>query len=53
MDATVKRDRMIRDATLLNRCEEFTGSAAKVVTPMRAMTTDCIHVFGTTRDMAK
>jgi hypothetical protein len=28
-----------QDATALGRCEEFAGSASKVITPMRAMTT--------------
>ena len=41
------------DATALSRCEEFTGSAPKIVPPMRAVATDRIHVFGPTRDFAK
>ncbi len=29
-----------QNATALSRCEEFLGSAAKIVTPMRSMATD-------------
>jgi hypothetical protein len=42
-----------QDATALGRCEEFAGSAAKVITAMRSMATDRVHVFGPTRDVAK
>ena len=42
-----------QDATALGRCEEFTCSAAKVITPMRSMATDRVDVFGPARDMAK
>jgi hypothetical protein len=42
-----------QDATALGRCEEFTGSAPKIVTPMRSMATDRVDVFGPTRDVAK
>jgi hypothetical protein len=42
-----------QDATELGRCEEFADSAAKIVTPMRSMATDRVHVFGPARDVAK
>ena len=42
-----------QDATALGRCEEFAGSAPKIVTPMRSMATDRVDVFGPARDMAK
>jgi hypothetical protein len=42
-----------QDATALGRCEEFAGSAPKIVTPMRSMATDRVDVFGPTRDVAK
>jgi hypothetical protein len=42
-----------QDATALSRCEEFAGSASKVVTPMRSVATDRVDVFGPTRDVAK
>jgi hypothetical protein len=42
-----------QDATTLGRCEEFAGSAAKIVTPMCSMATDRVDVFGPTRDVAK
>ena len=42
-----------RDATALGRCEEFTGSASKVITPMRSMATDRVDVFGPARHVAK
>ena len=42
-----------QDATALGRCEELAGSAAKVITPMRSMATDRVHVFGPARDVAK
>jgi hypothetical protein len=42
-----------QDAAALGRCEEPAGSAAKVVTPMCAMATDRVHMFGPTRNVAK
>ena len=42
-----------QDATALGRCEEFAGSVAKIVTPMCAMATDRVDVFGPARDVAK
>ncbi len=42
-----------QDATALGRCEEFAGSAPKIVTPMRSMATDRVDVFGSTRDVVK
>jgi hypothetical protein len=42
-----------QEATALGRCEEFAGSAAKIVTPMCAMATDHVDVFGPARDVAK
>ena len=42
-----------QDAAALGCCEEFADSAAKIVTPMCAMATDRVHVFGPTRDVAK
>jgi hypothetical protein len=42
-----------QEATALGRCEEFAGSAPKIVTPMCSMATDRIHVFGPARDVAK
>ncbi len=42
-----------QDATALGRCEEFAGSAPKIVTPMRTMTTDRIDVLGPSRHVAK
>ena len=42
-----------RDATALGRCEELADSASKIVTPMRAMATDRVHVFGPPSDVAK
>jgi hypothetical protein len=41
-----------QDVTALSRIEEFTGPSAKVVTSMRSMAMDCVHVFGPTRDVA-
>ena len=42
-----------QDATALGRCEELAGSAPKIITPMRSMATDRVHVFGPARDVAK
>jgi hypothetical protein len=42
-----------QDATALCRCEELAGLAPNVASPMRSMGTGCIHVFGSTRYVAK
>ena len=42
-----------QDATALGRCEEFAGSAPKIVPPMRSMATDRVHVFGPTHDVVE
>jgi hypothetical protein len=42
-----------QDATLLVQCKELAGSAPRVVTSMRSLATDRVHVFGPTRDVTE